>query len=84
MSPKVIKEGNIFKKKNSQEKKLQILKGKLKEYQKFIKPEELIKIYKKNSLSLKNIDGISFNPIVDKWSVSKDKSVNYIAKFKKN
>ena len=37
MSPKVIKDGNIFKKNNSQEKKLQILKGKLKEYQKFIK-----------------------------------------------
>ncbi len=54
------------------------------DWQKFIKPEELIKICKKNSLSLKNIDGISFNPIVDKWSVSKDKSVNYIAKFKKN
>ena len=37
MSPKVIKDGNIFKKSNSQEKKLQILKGKMKEYQKFIK-----------------------------------------------
>ena len=54
------------------------------DWQKFVKPDELIKICKKNSLSLKNIDGISFNPIVDKWSVSKDKSVNYIAKFKKN
>ncbi len=37
MSPKVIKDGNIFNKNNSQEKKLQILRGKLKEYQKFIK-----------------------------------------------
>ena len=53
------------------------------DWQKFIKPDELIKICKKNSLSLKNIDGISFNPIIDKWNVSSDKSVNYIAKFKK-
>ena len=52
-------------------------------WQKFVKPDELIKICKKNSLSLKNIDGISFNPIIDKWNVSSDKSVNYIAKFKK-
>jgi len=54
------------------------------DWQKFIKPKELIRICKKNSLSLKNIDGISFNPILDKWNVSKDKSVNYIAKFKKS
>ena len=53
------------------------------DWQKFVKPDELIKICKKNSLSLKNIDGISFNPIIDKWNVSSDKSVNYIAKFKK-
>ena len=53
------------------------------DWQKFVKPDELVKICKKNSLSLKNIDGISFNPIIDKWNVSSDKSVNYIAKFKK-
>ena len=54
------------------------------DWQKFIKPEELIKICKKNSLNLKTVDGISFNPIIDKWNISTDKSVNYIAKFKKN
>ena len=54
------------------------------DWQKFIKPEELIKICKKNSLNLKTVDGISFNPIINKWNVSSDKSVNYIAKFKKN
>ena len=54
------------------------------DWQKFIKPEELIKICKKNSLNLKTVDGISFNPIIDKWNISIDKSVNYIAKFKKN
>ena len=54
------------------------------DWQKFVKPEELIKMCEKNNLSLKNIDGISFNPIIDKWNISKDKSVNYITKFKKN
>ena len=54
------------------------------DWQKFIKPDRLIEICKKNSLNLKNVDGISFNPIFDKWSISIDKSVNYIAKFKKN
>ena len=54
------------------------------DWQRFIKPAELITICKKNSLSLKSLDGISFNPIIDKWNISVDKSVNYIAKFKKN
>ena len=54
------------------------------DWQKFVKPDELIKICKKNSLSIKKIDGISFNPIADKWNVSRDISVNYITKFKKN
>ena len=42
------------------------------------------KICKKNSLNLKEINGVSFNPIIDKWDISNDKSVNYITKFKKN
>ena len=54
------------------------------DWQKFIKPAELIKICKKNYLNLKTVDGMSFNPIIDKWNISVDKSVNYIAKFKKN
>ena len=54
------------------------------DWQKFVKPAELINICKKNSLNLKTVDGMSFNPIIDKWNISVDKSVNYIAKFKKN
>ena len=53
------------------------------DWNKFINPTELIAICKKNSLNLKGVDGISFNPILDRWNVSIDKSVNYIAKFKK-
>ena len=54
------------------------------EWEKFIKPEELISILEKNNLKLDKIDGMNFNLIKNKWSVSNDKSVNYIAKFIKS
>ena len=54
------------------------------EWEKFVKPEELISILKKNDLSLDRVDGMNFNLFRNKWSVSNDKSVNYIAKFIKN
>ena len=54
------------------------------EWDKFVKPEKLIKICDKNSLNLKKIDGLKFNPLFDEWKISSDKSINYIAKFKKN
>ena len=53
------------------------------EWNKFVKPENLIKICRKNSLNLKKIDGVKFNPIYDQWSISSDKSINYISKFLK-
>ena len=53
------------------------------EWDKFVKPENLISICKKNSLNLKKIDGMNFNPIIDQWSISKDKSINYISMFEK-
>ena len=54
------------------------------EWEKFMKPEELISILEKNDLKLDKLDGMNFNLINNKWSVSNDKSVNYIAKFIKN
>ena len=54
------------------------------EWEKFVKPEELTKILGKNKLSLKRNDGMHFNFLKDKWSLSKDLSVNYIACFIKN
>jgi len=49
----------------------------------FVKPEILVNICKKNSLTLKKIDGMKFNLLFNKWSTSRDKSVNYISKFEK-
>ena len=54
------------------------------EWEKFVKPEDLKSILKKNNLALNKLDGINFNIIENKWNISKDTSVNYIAKFIKN
>ena len=54
------------------------------EWEKFLKPEELISILKNNDLKLDRVDGMNFNIFTDKWNVGKNKSVNYIAKFIKN
>ena len=54
------------------------------EWEKFVKPEDLKKILIKYDLSLNKLDGMNFNIIKDEWSISRDLSVNYIAKFIKN
>ena len=54
------------------------------EWEKFVKPEDLKKILIKYDLSLSKLEGMNFNIIKDEWSISRDLSVNYIAKFVKN
>ena len=54
------------------------------DWEKFVKPNDLIKISKKNGLSLKKLDGMKFNILDDSWKISNDTSVNYIVKLKKN
>ena len=54
------------------------------EWNKFLTPEELENYGRKNSLLVEKIDGMVFNPLSNKWSVSQDCAVNYIIKFKKN
>ena len=51
------------------------------EWEKFIKPEELISITKKYELTLNDLRGVKFNLFTNNWELSTDKSVNYIAKF---
>ncbi len=51
------------------------------EWEKFIKPEDLIDITKKYNLTLDDLSGVKFDIISDEWKMSSDKSVNYIAKF---
>ena len=54
------------------------------EWEKFVIPENLTKILKKYNLSLEKLNGMKFNLIKDQWSISSDKSVNYIGKFIKD
>ena len=53
------------------------------DWNKFIKPEELVNITKNNNLELIKIDGVFFNLLKNEWTISKDQSVNYISQFKK-
>ncbi|MDC0043765.1 bifunctional 2-polyprenyl-6-hydroxyphenol methylase/3-demethylubiquinol 3-O-methyltransferase UbiG [Candidatus Pelagibacter sp.] len=54
------------------------------EWEKFVKPEDLIQTGKLNNLKLEKLDGMEFNLLTDTWSISSDDAVNYIARFKKN
>jgi len=54
------------------------------DWEKFIKPNDLINISKKNNLTFKKLDGMKFNILDNSWKVSNDTSVNYIVKFIKN
>ena len=54
------------------------------DWDKFVKPEDLIKIGKANNLKLEKLDGMKFDLLTDQWILSLDNSINYITKFKKN
>ena len=54
------------------------------EWEKFVKPDELVETLEKYNLKVDAIDGMKFNLIKDEWSVSSDKSINYIGRFIKN
>ena len=54
------------------------------DWEKFVKPNDLVKVSTKNNLVLKKLDGMKFNILENSWKVSNDTSVNYITKFIKN
>ena len=54
------------------------------EWEKFVEPKDLVSSLNKINFSLENLDGVKFDILRDKWKLSSDKSVNYIAKFVKN
>ena len=51
------------------------------DWEKFVRPKDLINISKKNNLILKKLDGMKFNILDNSWKVSRDTSINYITKF---
>ena len=54
------------------------------DWNKFLKPEELEKYLNDLGFKTLNIKGLSFNPLIKKWSQSKSLSVNYIITCSKN
>ena len=54
------------------------------DWNKFLKPEELENKLTNFKLTVKDIKGLSFNPILQKWKKSNDLSVNYIVVGSKN
>ena len=54
------------------------------EWEKFVKPDELINFLNKFNLKLTDLKGVKFDLLNNDWKFSSDTSVNYIAKFIKN
>ena len=54
------------------------------DWNKFLKPSEIIGIASKYQLTLKETVGFKFNIILREWQKSKDTDVNYAVSFKKN
>ena len=51
------------------------------EWEKFVKPQNLIEILKKYDLKLDKLDGMKLNLFSNEWKLSSDMSINYITKF---
>ena len=54
------------------------------DWNKFIKPEELEQLLLQEKFSIIDVNGFKFNPLLNKWKISKDLSVNYIINSIKN
>ena len=54
------------------------------DWNKFVKPDDLINICKNNSLSFNNLIGVKFDILKNEWIESEDSSVNYLAQFSKS
>ena len=53
------------------------------DWNKFLKPDDLINICKNNSLNLNNLIGVKFDILKNEWIISEDSSINYLAQFSK-
>ena len=48
------------------------------DWRKFVKPSELAVHLRRNALQIEDLQGVSYNPIADRWSLSDDVSMNYL------
>lgn len=54
------------------------------DWKKFVKPQEMINYVSTQQLIHRETKGVTFNPILNKWSLSNDPSVNYMTCFTKS
>ena len=47
-------------------------------WRKFLKPSEVARLVRANGLTLRDMAGATYNPIEDRWRLSRDYSVNYM------
>ena len=53
------------------------------DWRRFLKPEEIRAMVEPQGLETQEITGVSFNPIADRWRLSRDTSVNYMLRARK-
>ena len=51
------------------------------DWRRFITPAELARLGRQAGLRMTDSAGMSFNPLLQRWVISRDLSVNYIAAF---
>ncbi|HYN39668.1 MAG TPA: bifunctional 2-polyprenyl-6-hydroxyphenol methylase/3-demethylubiquinol 3-O-methyltransferase UbiG, partial [Rhodospirillales bacterium] len=49
------------------------------DWRKFVRPDELSRHLRRHGLHARVMRGMSYNPLADRWSLSDDLSVNYLA-----
>ena len=52
-------------------------------YEKFIRPSEIDRWARRNNLSINSIIGMTYNPIIKRYKLEKDVSVNYLTHYQK-
>ena len=62
---------------------LQLLPKGTHEYKKFIKPSEINQWASKNGLEITSVIGMTYNPLIKKYSLNNDTSVNYMLELRK-
>ena len=48
------------------------------DWKKFVRPSELARTLRRNGVEVKDISGMTFNPLTNVWRISDDVSVNYV------
>ena len=48
------------------------------DWKKFVRPSELARGLRRNRVSVNDISGLTFNPLIGEWKISNDVSVNYV------